>query len=480
VAVCAVAISNQSYWIDEAATAYKAAMPTLADWWRAMRVEGNSNLQLPLYMLFSWLWVKLAGVNEFALRAGNAPWFLLGLLVMARATAGQTLLRWSMSLVVLSSPFAWYYLNEARPYALQIGSSLAVFSALFRLGLNQDEPARERRWVIGLCLGSVLLAASGMLAMMWLGAYLGAAMLSAPAGRLKNLARDYRMLWGLTGGLLLALGVFYLWTLSVGARATAVAGTDVKNVVFILYELIGFSGLGPGRLDIRTGGMAAFRPWLPALTIYGALLVVVLAAGWRHIAASSSLRSRLCWGAALMLVAAFIITVGVAVRFRVVGRHFTPVLPVCLFVLGSGVAALLDRRNWVGRVAVAAFVGLSLASGVSLRFGERHAKDDYRGAAALGSEALARGETVWWSANKEGAFVYHLPLAETAVEARTVMVVANPDKDFERTLPKPDLVLASKPDLYDEHGALADFLSRSGFRHTGTLAAFTVWRRPAR
>ena len=36
---CAITISRQSFWIDEAGTAYKAAMLTFQDWWRSMRTE---------------------------------------------------------------------------------------------------------------------------------------------------------------------------------------------------------------------------------------------------------------------------------------------------------------------------------------------------------------------------------------------------------------------------------------------------------
>jgi hypothetical protein len=330
--------------------------------------------------------------------------------------------------------------------------------------------------VAGLCVVSLLLSASNMLAMLWLGAYLGATMLSAPKDRLQGLARSFWPWWLGTGLLLFLLGLYYLWTLSLGARATTVGITDAKNLFFILYELFGFSGLGPGRLSIRTGGLGAFRPWLPGLAIYGGMLLVVLAAGCRSIAASTSRRTRLCWILAFALVLGFILAVGVAVRFRVLGRHCAPLLPLVLFVLGSGIAALLKRRDLAGRLAVTAFLGLSLISCLSLRFGERHAKDDYRGAAAIGREALSYGQTVWWNAEKYGAIIYHLPLTEQPAEPGRAFFLTNPEKGFERGLPKPDLVLTSKADVFDSNGALADYLARAGFNRTTTLTAFTAWR----
>jgi hypothetical protein len=474
--VFALAISRQSFWIDELYSASAARQPTLDTLWREQLSGMGSNLQAPLYMIWIWMCGKIVGASEVALRAVNLFWLVTGMLALMWALARHRSLQLAMFMAAALSPFAWYYLNEARPYAMQIGTSLVVFASLFRLALNQDAPSRERFWVAGLCVVSLLLSASNMLAMLWLGAYLGAAMLSAAKDRLQGLARSYWPWWLGTGLLLFMLGLYYLWTLSLGARATTVGITDAKNFFFIFYELFGFSGLGPGRLSIRTGGLEAFRPWLPGLAIYGGMLLVMLAAGCRSIAASTSRRTRLCWPLAFALVLGFILAVGVAVRFRVLGRHCAPLLPLVLFVLGSGIAALLKRRDWAGRLVVAAFVGLSLVSCLSLRFSERHAKDDYRGAAAMGREALARGETVWWNAQKEGAILYHLPLTEQPAEPGMAACLINPEKGFERGLPKPDLVLTSKADLFDSNGALADYLAQAGFRRTTTLTAFTVWR----
>jgi len=474
--VCAMAIGNQSFWLDECDTAYRASLPTLADLWRCLRGEALADLQVPLYMFYSWVWEKLSGLNEWALRAGNVPWFLFGLVAMSRALPATQRLRWSVLLVLLCNAFVWFYLDEARPYAMQIGTSLVVFASLFRLASHQDEPSRERLWVAGLCVGSLLLSASGMLAMLWLGAYLGAAMLSAPKDRLQRLARSYRPWWVSTGLLLFMLGLYYLWTLSIGARAARLGSADPRNVLFIAYELLGFSGLGPGRDAMRAGQWRVFLPWLPGLAIYGLVLLVVLAAGCRSLVATISRRTLLCWILAFALVLGFILAVGVAVRFRVLGRHCTPLLPLILFVLGSGVAALWQRQDRVGRLLVAAFVGLGLISCLSLRFSERHAKEDYRDAAAMGRQALARGETVWWNAYKYGATVYHLPWTKPPVKPGMAVFVEYQVKGFERDLPKPDLVLTSKADLFDEKGILADYLARAGFHPVASFPAFTAWR----
>jgi hypothetical protein len=479
-AVCAIAISTQSYWIDEAGVAYKATIPKLPDFWRFLRAEVNADLQQPLHHFFAWGWEKLVGVNEFAMRAGNVPWFLLGLIAITRALGAAVQLRCGMILALLSSAFAWYYLDEARPYTMQIGASLMVFGSLYRLAQAPAQPGQELGWVLALCAGSFVLAASGMLAALWLGAYLGAALVCAPRERLLRLARDFWPWWGASMVLLLALGGFYLWTLHIGARATAIGTTDIRNFLFIPFELLGFSGLGPGRLSIRTGGVRAFLPWLPWLGIYGVALAIVLAKGWQELAQTTARRTRVFWALAFLLVAGFILGVGVAVHFRVLGRHCAPVFPLILFVLASGIAAFIRNGGRAGKLAVGAFVALSLASCLMMRFSARHAKDDYRGAAALGREALARGETVWWNAAEDGALIYHLPVARRPATPDTAVLVAYPKQGFDRGLPRPDLVFTSKPDVYDEVGAVNDYLAREGFRPTPSVAAFTLWRPPGK
>jgi len=109
--VACVAVSSQSLWVDEAETALKAVPPTLRGWWQALDGEHNSNMQLPLYMIYIWSWARIAGLSELALRAANIPWFLLGFYAIARSLRRQPGLRWATLLLYCVHPFVWYYLN---------------------------------------------------------------------------------------------------------------------------------------------------------------------------------------------------------------------------------------------------------------------------------------------------------------------------------------------------------------------------------
>ena len=247
--------------------------------------------------------------------------------------------------------------------------------------------------------------------------------------------------------------------------------------MYIFYELLGFAGFGPGRLEIRYGGLAVFRQWLPWLVSYGILQAFLLASGCRQLTRDYRLRTLTVWLVAFALVLGFILVVGFKVQFRVLGRHCAPLLPLIIFVQGLGLAVWLNRGKSAWRLLAVIFLGTCLVSAASVRFGERHAKDDYREAAALGREALSQGQRVWWSAEIQGAWVYRMAVTTQMTNTQAAFYIFNPELASLKALPKPDLVLLSKADLYDRHGAVQTFLKQNNYRLAQQLSAFTVWRR---
>ena len=69
----ALALTNQSLWIDEGNSAAKALQPSLARWWTTLVAEKGSDLQMPFYMFYLWAWCKAFGTSEIALRSANVP-----------------------------------------------------------------------------------------------------------------------------------------------------------------------------------------------------------------------------------------------------------------------------------------------------------------------------------------------------------------------------------------------------------------------
>ncbi len=515
-----LAVSNQSLWIDEALTAWKAKQPTLTTWWQAMSEEKASDLQMPLYMIYIWAYEKVFGASEWALRSANVPWFLLGLIAFAAAFSASPRQRLMGALAVAASPFAWYYVNEARPYAMQLGASLLIFAAVYRLSgrcnilpnchlegsdassgktdshgsgspetaqeprepvaIPRSRSATERFWVRGLLVGIVTLCGSSMLGMIWAAAAVVAMLVVFSQSRIKEMLRACRWSCVLAFGCVLLSGCYYLWTLRVGARASGAAITDWKNLLFIGYELLGFSGLGPGRLEIRERGFGVFQSHWIGLTLYSILVLLLLSAAIRQLWSSHHRKMLLKLGLVVAMPAFILVSAGVALHFRLLGRHFAPLMPVVLFLLSLGLVTLWSQRRQLARVMVGSFFVLSLLSGLLLRFAARHEKDNYRDAAAFARLALQGGQKVWWNAERQGAAYYQIPTMNTqSGEVGQALWLMNPSWESLRKMPVPDVIVASKPDVFDNQGALARYIEQLGFKKTASLAAFTVWNRVA-
>jgi len=475
--VFACAINGQSLWIDEACAAFKARQPDLAGWWGQMLREKGSDLQMPVYMFWIWLCGKIFGAGELALRAVNFFWFAPGLLALLWALSRRVALQLAVFLAVVTSPFVWSYVNEARPYAMQLGASLFLLAALFHWSENPITTAAKRGWVCGVVMALVVLAGSSLLGMIWAVAAVAILMIVLPVDDFQRLIRRHAGVW-LTGLVsLVLLGGYYLWTLKFGARASAVGATGWKSPVFIIYELSGFVGLGPGRLEIRESNGQGFQTYGMALAGFAGLAVILSGLAGRQLFQSGQTKKWLAVALWLAMPATIILAAGLVLHFRVLGRHFTPLAPVWLFFLAVGVGAAW-QWNRLGRAVVIGYFLLCLVSCLSLRFAARHEKDDYRTAVALAKAALARGQSVWWNADDSGAAYYQLPLATNGVsEHGKALKLDNPRQKMLLAAGRADVIIVSRHDVYDGHGAVAEFLAATHYRPITNLPAFSVWER---
>jgi len=472
-----VATSGRSLWIDEAATAVQAMQPDLSSWWQLLVQEKTAHLQMPLYMLYIWAYEKVFGSGEWTLRLANLPVFVAGATVFVASFQPEHGRRSVAAYLTLFCPFAWYYLDEARPYGMELGASLLVVGSLRHLTQTAADAADGANWhLAGYIIGLVVLCGSSLLGMVWAGAALVVLPVLLRKPQLAALCRANRGLCLMAGGILTVLAAYYLWTLKIGARATAPTASSWGSTMFVGYELLGFGGIGPPRLELRSAGLAALRGYLPWLILFGvANAAVVGMALWRGLATGR--RQYLLLVLCVAVPAAFILGTGWLAHFRVLGRHFAPVMPVLLVAITYGLCALWAKRSVWARGMVLLYCALCLVSCLSLRFSPHHQKDNYRAAAAAAKAALGRGEVVWWSAAVEGARYYGVPLVNQPGTNGAALLVANPVRGTLNRLPMPQVVVASKPDVYDSQGTLAKYLGERLFVPVERLAAFVVWGR---
>ncbi len=473
-----VAITAHSFWIDEACTAIIAQQPTLPDWWQHLTADRCSDLAMPFYVFWIWVCGKVIGTSEWALRAVNIFWFAGGLAAVCWSFAARRALQMGVFLAAAVSPFAWYYLNEARSYTMQLSTSLIVYSVIYYWWQNPDTnlvSTRRQSWLFVTAL--VLLCGSSMLSMILATVPLLLLGVLLPPQKIQKLLRTDWLAW-LTGILLLGLlGCYYLWIMRLGTHATAIAGTDWKNPLFIGYELLGFAGLGPGRLEIRTDGMHAFKTYavfLLAMAVAFAGLGMYAFRELRRKLGTQKLTGALV---AIAIPAGLLVILAVFLHFRILGRHFASFAPLGFFLLGVGLAGAW-RSGPSGRIVAVAFFTLYLASTWSLRFAHRHEKDDYRSASGMARQALLEGKTVWWNADGDSAKYYQVPItAGGGTGHAEALLLASPLPETLRSLVPPDVIIASRREVYDATGAIEQFLVQQQYQQSAALTAFTIWTR---
>lgn len=468
-----IACSHDSFWIDEAAMGLLASEPTLSAWSHRLWNISGSTLQMPLYDIYIWLWEKFAGHSEWALRAANIPMLVLAHFALWRAFPEKLRVRIAVLTASLINPLLWYYLNEARPYVMQYAASCLVISVLIRIDdkRNRDASLKSELWF--LCAGMFLLCASSLLGFPWAGCGGLATLYLLSGNGFGDRLRHVLLPLSCAFGLLTLLTIYDLWTLAQGARASEVGYTNTLSLFLSACELLGFSGLGPGRLEVRELGIPPHFDYVPPLILLG-LLPLTLLLGSLFTFLRPTHRRKVIAGAIYASAALFAVILVAQANFRLLGRHLMPASPLVCLALVAGVDEIWKtRERWAGP----AMGLLWLISCLMLRFAPRHARDDYRDAAALAKAALSQGQAVWWAADLNGARYYGLTTNPPSDSTSAVLSTINLPPVELSSRPVPDLVIASKPDIYDYSGSLASYLSAKKFSRVKKLPAFNVWTR---
>lgn len=473
-----VAISPDSLWIDEGNAADKACQPTLGTWLETMKAERGSDAQMPLYMGWLWAWEKGFGHSEPMLRMANLPWILLGhaflILALARSRFG---LKVGIVYVVGAavSPFLCYYLNEARPYAMEYCGACLILAYLLEIDTAPELALAPRLLATGVA-GMLILAGGSLLGVPWAGsAFLAGCWIvwkADPGNRPKlRLAFGSIVAFGVLLAGMAVLGFYYLGTLRAGAGASSAGKTGLVSCLFAGYEIAGLAGLGPNRGELRGTGGGALGAYAVPLTAGCLVILVSVMAGALACARKTGRKLPPAWMLiALVLPLVFTIALGVVGHFRIIGRHLMPGFPFFLLWVAIALELLLATRL---RGLVALFLATWTCSSAFLRFSETHQKDDYRSPSALAQNALAQGKCVWWAADVPTGRYYGLDF--TGKTRLTKMM--NAASEGLEVQPEPDLIVLSKRDIYDRAGALDRYIASHGFTPRITFSAFTVFEK---
>jgi hypothetical protein len=509
-------ISSVSLWIDEGQTYRFARQSTLGDWWQTLKNNPYSEAHMPVGMLAAWGGARLFGTTEWGLRAPNVIW--LALAGVAMGLLGRRLRRPWLLLLFLLQPFLWNYVNEARPYALQIccGSWL-LFLLVSWSDARQIHPGHA--WAFaGVCLlgfgssllfGFALFGWAAALALAWTtrndvetsqnqatspssqpplpvqNSIRSSGSHPLPDGR-RKLPKVMSSAWlplGLSVLILAVLSVYFLGALQRGAGGAKLWQVGVSNLGFAGYELLGFAGLGPPRNELRELARVPGELVRTLVQPRYALGLGGLALAWTFILVLLWKRRRepvtQAAAAFLIVTAGSLMVASLVVHFPFWGRHLAPVLPGVVALSGLAVFPPAKEAGRRGHRVAAAWLLVALAiSCATVRWSNAHQKDDYRSAVALARQSLALGLIVWWTGDiQECAEYYGLYNAGNALPEKLVLTPRLSKDDF-KNLADPDVIILSKPDTYDGTGQVREQIRLRGYQRVGLLRAFGVWVRP--
>jgi hypothetical protein len=438
---------------------------------------------MPGYYLYLWLWAQLFGTGEWAMRLANAPW----------AALFTTSLSWGAEfvfpirrtwLIACLSPFMWFYMNEARPYAMLMAISMVTSVAVLAYVRDPQRFEVAPWWSM---VSLLALWFSHMLAIT-LGTSLLILLFMLRSVPVKRFARQWFLPVVTTLPFYLCLAFYYLKTL-ISGKGGMLEKPGPANLAFAAYEFLGFGGLGAPRNVLRQHpSYSTLLPYCATLTL-GVLAIgsitVVLLLRLRH-----SRERRTIVGLSFALVAGILttFTLSYATHFRLLGRHLSSFFAMSVLLMLIGL--LPDSGQPYPKVVLGTLLLLGIAWSVS-DFRQRlllsYQKEDYRDAAWFAQRALVRGEPVLWFADNETARYYGLQTTQgftkgtiaSKLPKEAVFGVCSPETlgqslhDYGSVL----VVMSDREDIFDPGGACRRILnSLNSKRAENRFPGFEIWQ----
>lgn len=470
VLVVLLAVSNESFWIDEMTCKRIAGSGTWGAFVENIQAEGGSDSQMPLFQVMMFVWNELAGGDEWGFRLINVFLFLIGMCSMGYYLRVSGIKLFGYQLAAITSAFLWFYMNEARPYMMQFAGASSLLAGYWLACASDNANYRSSSWL--LMIGGTLVCAGSSL----LGApFAGIVFLCVAYDqwKKKNLHWNAEILWlAVWAAVLSCLAIYYIWTITEGKGASAANKTSILTLGFSAFEQLGFMPFGPGRLSLREHGPYVMLEWLPMLGVWCVCVVSLLWLGIKELRNSRVFKKQ--WMLALLpalLMCLMLVAGGYLGGFRVLGRHFMPVYPVMLLVIGLAYNRLKESRGMTSRIFLLAVGMIAFFGCLTQRYSYRHAKDDYRGAIATINAMKETRPVIWWAAAGKVDQVY-------PVEADTTMIyVKNATAELLANTLVPDVVVLSKVDVYDAHGTVRSWLAKNDYKIFKELPAFKFYQK---
>jgi len=405
-----IPITGYSLWIDESSTAYFASQANFGNLIDELNDVYSSETQMPGYIYFMWLWEKLFGHNEFMLRLSNLPFIVLLFAVIFHAPITQRL-KIIFSCFISLSPFIWYNLNEAR-------CTIPVFSlggiSVLSLKYYFKGSTAHKKWAIWMFSISIVLGVSfNMLFLLFIPVIGLLFIWQAVINRFK-----YKILisdWWL--GIIfmvvsmIPLVIYYFSTLNKGAGGFK-ENPGIINIGFLLYEFLGFSGIGPPRNMLRDSfSLELLKPYILPIGLYFFLFILLLVFIYNifrrnHRTINFLLNPYFISFSFGLLFFSLICSI---FQFRFLGRHAAFLLPLLLFYF----AEIIEESQKLGPsrllwIILVMFFSATLVSDFNLRLNKEYKKENNREASRKAIELAGENGVIIWNGFERLAAYYGL------------------------------------------------------------------------
>lgn len=479
-----IPISMHSLWLDEAWTVVDFALkPTFKELINSLLGAEGGDSQFPGYNIYLWLWVRVFGISEIAVRAANLPFFLLALLYTYYYLPRNNRFKAGFLLLICLSPFIWFYLNESRYIISTFSFSLLALVAV--ISYFESDELSDKRFTMFVLLSSITLGVAFM--MLFVFALIPLAFivfyyLNQRQESLKGFILKWRGQLSIFLVFAALLGMYYIYTLLKGAGGMRL-NPGLNNIIFVLYDFVGFGGIGPPREVLRENAhidlnsLYFVKTVLLSLIYMGFLVIIFL-----NLKRSKPDKLTLYGLTGLLVSMTLFFVFAKFFHFKFLSRHVVFIYPSFLFFTYTLLYEAINQYKKTGVILVILLIGALIYSDLNLRFNPAYQKaNGLKGCIVAAREV--KDERVLWIADVQ-VFKYYVmkrDLVKGLDPQKVIFVYDNTEEGIVQTITpfiNKEKFLVVVINKRDYKKIVRDFLLSASYQIVYKDKDFTMYRSP--
>lgn len=424
-----IPISNTGFWADEAWTIIDFALLPLNKLLQALIDGHGGDAQFPGYNFYICLWVKIFGASEISARMANLPLFYTAVFYCYFYLPRNTKFKMGFLSLICLSPLIWFYLNESRYIISVFSFSLISFSSLLSY-FEGDE--KNRRSSVYVFLISIILGTAFMMLYLFFVLFLvilGFYYLRKNEETLKSLFIKWKIPIIVSLLLLSTVVSYYLYTILTGMGGTR-QNPSFKNVGFVLYEFLGFAGIGPPREELRRNSSidinSSYIIGLVAFALIYFAFIILFFLKYR------SNKDKLALYGLSGLVLTFLLFFFFAkfFHFKFLGRHLVFFYVPFLFFTYTLIYKTIQVFPKTGYSLIVLYFACILYSNFNIRFNPAYEKTNIAKAYNVVTRE-SKGLKVIWLEERRG-FLYYAVYKNNVKDYNDKYIFVNSENSIER------------------------------------------------